>query len=254
MSLESRFRLDGRTALIIGASRGIGSSAALTLAEAGATVMLAARSADDLEKVAAAAREAGAPQALVAPTDASDEDAVEALVTRAAEVRGELDVLVNVAGGQQFFAALGDTRTRGWDKVIGLNLRGPFLACRAALPRMARGGSIVNVASVAGLGSSPGVGAYGAAKAGVIAMTRTLAVEAAPLGIRVNCLAPGWVRTALTHRLWSDPEVSRATIADVPLNRWGEVEDLTGPLLLLASDAGSYITGATLVVDGGQLA
>jgi len=253
MSLQ-RFRLDGRTALIIGASRGIGRQAALTLAESGAAVVLAARSADDLEKVAAAAREAGAPQALVVPTDASDEAAVEELVARAAEVSGKLDVLVNVAGGQQFFAALADTRSSGWDKVINLNLRAPFLACRAALPRMPRGGSIVNVASVAGLGASPAVGPYSAAKAGLVVMAGTLAVEAAPLGVRVNCLAPGWVRTELTRRLWSDPETSRGTLAGVPMGRWGEVEDLAGPLLLLASDAGSYMTGATLVVDGGQLA
>jgi NAD(P)-dependent dehydrogenase (short-subunit alcohol dehydrogenase family) len=254
MSLDAKFRLDDKVALVIGASRGIGRQAALTMAEAGAAVVVAARSADDLEKVAAAAREAGAPQALAVPTDVSDEAAIEALVARAAEVGGKLDVLVNVAGGQQFFAALADTRTSGWDKVISLNLRGSFLACRAVLPRMPRGGSIVNVASVAGLRATPSIGPYGAAKAGLIAMTRTLAVEAALQGVRVNCLAPGWVRTELTRRLWSDPEMSRATTADVPMGRWGEVEELAGPLLLLASDAGSYITGATLVVDGGQLA
>jgi NAD(P)-dependent dehydrogenase (short-subunit alcohol dehydrogenase family) len=135
-----------------------------------------------------------------------------------------------------------------------LNLRAPFLACRAALPHMPRGGSIVNVASVAGLHGSPTVGPYSAAKAGLVLMTRTLALEAAPVGVRVNCLAPGWVRTELTTRLWSDPDRSQVTIADVPMGRWGEVEDLAGPLLLLASDAGSYMTGATLVVDGGQTA
>ncbi len=221
MSLDAKFRLDGRIALVIGASRGIGRQAALTMAEAGAAVVVAARSADDLEKVAAAAREAGAPQALAVPTDVS---------------------------------ALADTRTSGWDKVISLNLRGSFLACRAVLPHMPRGGSIVNVASVAGLRGTPTIGPYGAAKAGLVAMTRTLAVEAAAQGVRVNCLAPGWVRTELTRRLWSDPEMSRAATADVPMGRWGEVEELAGPLLLLASDAGSYITGATLVVDGGQLA
>jgi NAD(P)-dependent dehydrogenase (short-subunit alcohol dehydrogenase family) len=254
MPLEARFRLDGRTALIIGASRGIGRQAALVCAQAGARVVLASRSAEDLEKVAAAALAAGAPEALVAPTDATDEAAVEAVVARAAEPSGKLDVLINVAGGQQFFAALADTRTAGWDKVMNLNLRGPFLACRAALPRMPRGGAIVNVASVAGLGASPTIGVYGAAKAGLIGMTRTLAVEAAPLGVRVNCLAPGWVRTELTRRLWSDPQTSQATVGDVPMGRWGEVEELAGPLLLLASDAGSYITGTTLVVDGGGLA
>jgi NAD(P)-dependent dehydrogenase (short-subunit alcohol dehydrogenase family) len=252
--LMERFRLDGRTALIVGASRGIGRQAALVCARAGARVVLAAPSTGDLEKVAAAALQAGAPDALVAPTDATDEAAVEAVVARAADLSGSLDVLIHVAGGQQFFAALGETRTAGWDKVMALNLRGPFLACRAALPRMPRGGAIVNVASVAGLASSPTIGVYGAAKAGLIGMTRTLAVEAAPQGVRVNCLAPGWVRTELTRRLWSDPVTSQATIADVPMGRWGEVEELEGPLLLLASDAGSYITGATLVVDGGGLA
>lgn len=252
--LMERFRLDGRTALIVGASRGIGRQAALVCARAGARVVLAARSTGDLEKVAAAALQAGAPEAVVAPTDATDEAAVEAVVARAADLSGRLDVLIHVAGGQQFFAALGETRTAGWDKVMALNLRGPFLACRAALPRMPRGGAIVNVASVAGLASSPTIGVYGAAKAGLIGMTRTLAVEAAPQGVRVNCLAPGWVRTELTRRLWSDPETSQATIGDVPMGRWGEVEELEGPLLLLASDAGSYITGATLVVDGGGLA
>jgi len=254
MPPEARFRLDGRTVLVIGASRGIGRQAALVCAQAGASLVLAARSTGDLEEVAAAARKAGAPEALVAPTDAADEAAVEAVVARAAGLSGKLDVLIHVAGGQQFFAALADTRTAGWDKVLDLNLRGPFLACRAALPRMPRGGAIVNVASVAGLSSSPTIGVYGAAKAGLIGMTRTLAVEAAPLGIRVNCLAPGWVRTELTRRLWSDPVTSRATVEGVPMGRWGEVEELAGPLLLLATDAGSYITGITLVVDGGGLA
>ncbi|HZD37690.1 MAG TPA: SDR family oxidoreductase [Actinomycetes bacterium] len=251
MPLGARFRLDGRTVLIIGASRGIGRQAALVCAEVGARVVLAARSVGDLEEVARAALAAGAPEALVQQTDAADEAAIERLVARAAGPSGKLDVMIHVAGGQQFFAALADTRTAGWDKVMDLNLRGPFLACRAALPRMPRGGAIVNVASVAGLGASPTIGVYGAAKAGLIGMTRTLAVEAAPQGVRVNCLAPGWVRTELTRRLWSDPETSQATIKDVPMGRWGEVEELAGPLLLLVTDAGSYITGATLVVDGG---
>src|SRR5919197_4006678 len=165
MSLQ-RFRLDGRTALLVGASRGIGRQAALTLAEAGAAVVVAARSADDLEKVAAAAREAGAPQALAVPVDATDEASVEALVARTVELGGKLDVLVNVAGGQQFFAGLAESRTPGWEKVIGLNLRVTFLACRAVLPRMPRGGSIVNVSSVAGLRATPSIGVYGVAKAG----------------------------------------------------------------------------------------
>ena len=254
MTVAETMRLDGRTALVTGASRGIGRQAALTMAAAGATVVLAARSAEDLEEVAAAARDAGAPDALVAVTDVLDEAAVQATVAGAVEATGRLDVLVNVAGGQGFTAPVADTRTDGWDKVISLNLRSVFLGCRAAIAHLPRGGSIVNVASIAGFTATPGLTAYGTAKAGVIALTRTLAVEAAPLGVRVNCLAPGWVRTELTRRMWSDPDTSRALVAQVPLGRWCEVEELAGPLLLLASDAGSYITGATLVVDGGLLA
>ncbi|HET8788517.1 MAG TPA: SDR family NAD(P)-dependent oxidoreductase [Actinomycetes bacterium] len=246
MSVEETLRLDGRTALVTGASRGIGRQAALTLAAAGASVVLAARSAEDLAEVAAAARKAGAPDALVAVTDVLDEAAVEGT--------GRLDVVVNVAGGQGFTAYVADTRTEGWDKVLNLNLRSVFVGCKAAMPHLQAGGSIVNVASIAGFTASPGLAAYGAAKAAVIALTRTLAVEAAPHGVRVNCLAPGWIRTELTRRMWSDPETSRALVAQIPLGRWADVEELAGPLLLLASDAGSYITGATLVVDGGLLA
>jgi NAD(P)-dependent dehydrogenase (short-subunit alcohol dehydrogenase family) len=254
MSVEETLRLEGRTALVTGASRGIGRQAALTMAAAGATVVLAARSVEDLGEVAAAARRAGAPDAIVAVTDVLDEEAVQAAVGTAVDATGRLDVVVNVAGGQGFTAPVADTRTDGWDKVLSLNLRSVFLGCRAAIANLPPGGSIVNVASIAGFTATPGLAAYGTAKAGVIALTRTLAVEAAPLGVRVNCLAPGWVRTELTRRMWSDPETSRALVAQVPLGRWGEVEELAGPLLLLASDAGSYITGATLVVDGGLLA
>ena len=177
MSVEETLRLDGRTALVTGASRGIGRQAALTLAAAGATVVLAARSVEDLGEVAAAARRAGAPDAIVAVTDVLDEETVQAAVGTAVDATGRLDVVVNVAGGQGFTAYVADTRTEGWDKVLGLNLRSVFVGCKAAMAHLPPGGSIVNVASIAGFTASPGLAAYGAAKAGVIALTRTMAVE-----------------------------------------------------------------------------
>ena len=216
-------------------------------------MVLAARSAEDLAEVAAAARQAGAPDALVAVTDVMDEEAVEAAAGAAVEDTGRLDVVVNVAGGQGFTAYVADTRTEGWDKVLALNLRSVFVGCKAAMAHLPQGGSIVNVASIAGFTASQELAAYGAAKAGVISLTRTLAVEAAPHGVRVNCLAPAGSGPS-SPAAWSDPETSRALVAQIPLGRWADVEELAGPLLLLASDAGSYITGATLVVDGGLLA
>src|SRR5215207_4203764 len=158
MSIEETLRLDGRTALVTGASRGIGRQAALTLAAAGASVVLAARSKEDLAEVATAARRAGAPDAIVVVADVLDEEAVAAAVSAAVEGTGRLDVLVNVAGGQQFTASVADTRTEGWDKVLGLNLRSVFVGCKAAMAHLPPGGSIVNVASIAGFTASPGLG------------------------------------------------------------------------------------------------
>jgi len=252
--LARAFGLAGRTALVTGASRGIGRTAAVTLAGAGASVVLAARSADQLEEVAREARAAGAPAAIAVVTDVTDEAAVTAAVERAHGETGRLDILVNAAGGSHFTAPVADLRTAGWDKVFALNLRSVYLACRAALVRLGPGGSIVNVASIAGFQAAPGLAAYGAAKAALVSFTRTLAVETVSQGVRVNCVAPGWVRTELTRFLWEDPTLSRGVLADVPMGRWAEPSELAGALLLLASDAGSYITGTTLVVDGGLLA
>jgi len=149
-----------------------------------------------------------------------------------------------------------DMRISGWEKIMRLNLDSTIYVCQAAGPHMReRGtGSVINVASVAGLSGAPFLTPYGASKAAVISVTKTLAVEWAPAGIRVNALCPGWTATELNRNLWDGPDGGRSTVANVPMGRWGRAEEMGGPAVFLASDASSYMTGQVLVVDGGQLA
>jgi len=149
-----------------------------------------------------------------------------------------------------------DMRVSGWEKVMRLNLDATIYVCQAAGAHLRErgGGSVINVASVAGLSAAPGLIPYGAAKAGVISVTKTLAVEWAPSGIRVNALCPGWTATDLNRNLWGGPDKGQSIVANVPMRRWARPEEMAGPAVFLASDASSYMTGQVLVVDGGQLA
>jgi NAD(P)-dependent dehydrogenase (short-subunit alcohol dehydrogenase family) len=149
-----------------------------------------------------------------------------------------------------------DMRISGWEKVLRQNLDSTVYVCQAAGPHMSerRRGTVINVASVAGMSGAPGLSPYGAAKAAVISLTRTLAVEWAPFGIRVNALCPGWTATDLNRNLWDGPDGGQSTVANVPMRRWAQPEEMAGPAVFLASDASSYMTGQVLVVDGGQLA
>ena len=249
------FDLTGRKAFVTGASRGIGQAIAVTLAEAGADLALVARGEEGLaataEQVAGHGR-----KAFVIAADMTDADAVSRAVATAIEQLGHVDIVVNNAGGSNFMVPFLDLRLPGWDKLLRLNLTSAMYVCHAVGRHLAeRGrGSVINVASVAGLTASPLVSPYGAAKAGLISLTKTLAVEWAASGVRVNALCPGWTATELNRNLWDDEAASKATIASVPMQRWGRADEMTGPALFLASDASSYMTGQALVVDGGQTA
>ena len=249
------FDLTGRKAFVTGASRGIGQAIAVTLAEAGADLALVARGEEGLaataEQVAGHGR-----KAFVIAADMTDADAVSRAVATAIEQLGHVDIVVNNAGGSNFMVPFLDLRLPGWDKLLRLNLTSAMYVCHAIGRHLAeRGrGSVINVASVAGLTASPLVSPYGAAKAGLISLTKTLAVEWAASGVRVNALCPGWTATELNRNLWDDEAASKATIASVPMQRWGRADEMTGPALFLASDASSYMTGQVLVVDGGQTA
>lgn len=247
------FDVTGRRILITGASSGIGRHAALMLASRGAHVVLAARRRDALEAVAAAAREAGAAGADVVPLDVTDAASIEAAVA-AATATAPLDALLNNAGIAATGSAL-EQSVEGFDGILAVDLRGAFLVAQAVARTWTagkRGGVVVNVASILGLRVTSHVAPYAIAKAGLVQMTKALALEWARHGIRVNALAPGYVETDINADFFAT-DAGHALVKRVPQRRLLSLSDLDGPLLLLLSDAGRGMTGAVVAVDGGHL-
>ena len=246
-------RLDGRVALVTGGSRGLGLGMALALAHAGADIILAARTESELEDAAARVKEIGR-RAYPLKTDVSDVIAVRAMVRTAAEHFGRLDILVNAAGINIRQPA--DTFTEAdWDRVMAVNLKGAFFACLEArqLMRQFGKGKIINVGSIAFEIVVPNVALYATSKGGMRQMTRSLAIEWARDNIYVNAIAPGRFWTKMTDAVFSDPDLYQSAVSPIPLGRPGAPADLAGATILLASDASDYITGQTIVVDGGWL-
>lgn len=251
----SIFSLEGKIAYVTGASRGIGRAIGVGLAQHGADVALAARSVEGLEETAVLVRAAG-QRALVVECDVTDTAAVEASVARTIEELGGLDIVVNNAGGTRFMSPLVGMREDGWHKVLDLNLSSAFRVCKVAGPHLlGQGrGSVINVASVDGVQPTPLRANYSAAKAGLIAMTRVLAQEWAPIGVRVNALSPGAVDTEIWGALSKDENFVKMTLDQIPMGRWAQPEEIVGAAVFLASEAASYVTGANLIVDGGWTA
>ncbi len=245
------FSLENRKAMVTGASRGIGRAIAEGLAAAGANVAVAGRDVSALQDTATAIRNLGRT-AHVIQMDVSNVASCGQGVAEAAAEFGGLDILVNNAGIEQVCASI-DVDEALWDRIIDTNLKGAFFVAQAAA-RVMRGGAILNLASLTSERGVPTAVPYGSSKTGLVGMTRALAVEWAHLGIRVNALEPGYFRTALTDVFYQNAEWQTAMLANIPLRRFGELNDLLGASIFLCSDAARYITGVCLPVDGGTLA
>jgi len=242
--------LQGKSALVTGASGGLGLYFAELLARNGVSVALAARRKEALDEAVARIRSAGG-DARALPMDVSDGTSVAAAFAQAPD---GFDILINNAGIAGAVPAL-DLDEAGWDQVLDVNLKGSFLVAQAAaraLKQAGRGGAIVNIASVLGLRVAGNVSAYAASKAGIIQLTKALALEWARHGIRVNALCPGYIETEMNTAFFAS-EAGQGMVRRIPQRRLGKPEELAGALLLLASDAGSYMTGSTIEVDGGHL-
>jgi NAD(P)-dependent dehydrogenase (short-subunit alcohol dehydrogenase family) len=244
--------LTDKVAIVSGGSRGIGRSIALALAEAGAQVVVASRKQEGVDAVVRDITGSGGTAAGVV-AHVGDEEAVATLVEKTVELFGGVDIVVNNAGTNPHFGPLVTATTSLWDKIMDVNVRGAFFVCRQVVPIMQErgGGKIVNVASVAGVRPQPAMGIYSISKAGLIMLTKAFAQELGPFNIQVNAVAPGVIKTRFSSILWQTPSIAEAIEKHTPLGRLGEVDDIVGAALYLASPLSDFVTGTVLVIDGG---
>jgi NAD(P)-dependent dehydrogenase (short-subunit alcohol dehydrogenase family) len=250
------FSLEGKVAIVTGGKRGIGRAIALVFAEAGADVVICGRTIQDgeLMDVAEEIRKFGR-RSLAVQTDITRKTDVDSLVQRTMDEFGRIDILINNAGVYMRAPILA-LQEDDWDRVMNTDLKGYFFCCQEVGKRMVdrKSGNIINIATTSAWEAAKEVGAYCIAKVGVVMLTRVLALELASSNVRVNAIAPFWVRTKMSEPWTGDPEVLKQVEAETPLGRIGEPNDIVGAALFLASGASNYITGQTIIVDGGWLA
>jgi len=247
-----QFDLGGRTAIVTGSSRGIGRAIAEALAHAGAKVVVSSRKANACETVVAAIKKDGG-SAISVPCNVGHKDQLAALVAETRRQFGAIDILVCNAAVNPYFGPLAEISDEAYDRTMDSNVRSNLWLCQMALPDMAarRDGAIVIVSSIAGLKGSATLGVYGISKAADFQLARNLAVEWGKHNIRVNCIAPGLIKTDFAKALWDDPDLLERRLRTTPLGRMGEPEDIAGLALFLASPSASFITGQIIIVDGG---
>ena len=246
------FDLTGKVALITGSTKGIGRAIAQRMAEAGARVVISSRNQDACEAVAAQICASGG-QAVAIACNINYREQLQHLVEESVRQLGQIDVLVCNAALNPWYGPSRDMPDEAFDKIMNANVGSAHRLCQRVIPAMAArgGGEVIIVSSIAGIQGTAMLGAYGISKAADMALARNLAVEWGPHNVRVNCIAPGLVRTDFARALWENPETYAATVARYPLRRIGEPDEIAGAAIFLASAAGSFITGQTLVIDGG---
>ena len=250
--IKPRFQLDGKIALVTGASKGIGESIARGLAEFGARVVVSSRKQEAVEAVAEKFRFDGLEACAIA-AHMGDLEAISALLENTVETYGGIDIIVNNAATNPVYGPIQIADEGVFDKLIDVNLKGPFELCKQAHPVLTQrgGGSIINISSIGGLKPEPGIGLYSVTKAALINMTQAMAQDWGADKIRVNAICPGLIKTKFSEALWQDEAVANRFIRQIPLGRLGEADDIAGLAVFLASDAAAYCSGGIYLADGG---
>jgi len=249
------FRLDGKVALVTGASKGIGEAMARGLAESGSRVVLSSRKQDAVDAVAVEFKADGL-EAIGIAANMGNTDDIQSLVDKTVEVYGGIDIIINNAAANPVFGPIQNTDQRAFDKIIDVNLKGPFELCKKAYPIMQQrgGGSIIHISSIGGLTPEAGIGIYSASKAAIISMTKAMAQDWGADNIRTNAICPGLIKTKFSEALWNDESSFDRFVNRIPLGRIGEPGDITGLAIYLASPASAYCSGGVYMVDGGYTA
>jgi NAD(P)-dependent dehydrogenase (short-subunit alcohol dehydrogenase family) len=248
----SLFDLTGKVAVVTGSTKGIGRAIAERMAEHGARVVISSRKGDVCETVAQGIRDKGG-EAIAIPCHVAHKDQLQALVDGTVSHWGGIDIVVGNAGVNPYFGPAAGMSDEAYDRVMNANVRSNFWLCNMVAPKLAErgGGAIIIISSIGGLRGSPMIGVYGISKAADMQLVRNVAVEWGPRNVRANCLAPGIIRTDFARALWEDPAIYKKRARETPLQRIGEPDEVAGAAVFLASAAGNFISGQTIVIDGG---
>ena len=253
--IQPLFQLDGKVAIVTGASKGIGEAMARGLAEFGAKIVVSSRKQEAVDAVAETFKNDGLEAIAIAANMGNVEEA-HALIDQSVDAYGGIDIIVNNAAANPVFGPIQKTEERAFDKIIDVNLKGPFELCKKAYPILKQrgGGSIIHISSIGGLTPEPGIGIYSVSKAGLINLTKAMAQDWGADNIRVNAICPGLIKTRFSEALWGNEPILERFLQHLPLKRVGTSDDIAGLAVYLASDAAAYCTGGVYLIDGGYAA